>query len=76
MTYDDGGASVLLPGEGKTVSFSDTFFGNRVTFVYREPDAAYSIVSGPPRRALQVRRTFTGRPTKGSTSLKAPSTFR
>jgi quercetin dioxygenase-like cupin family protein len=43
MTYDDG-ASVLPPGEGKTVSFSGTFSGNRVTFVYREPDAAYSIV--------------------------------
>jgi quercetin dioxygenase-like cupin family protein len=43
MTYDDG-ASVLPPGEGKTVSFSSTFSGNRVTFVYREPDAAYSIV--------------------------------
>ena len=43
MTYDDG-ASVLQPGEDKTVSFSGTFSGNRVTFVYREPDAAYSIV--------------------------------
>jgi quercetin dioxygenase-like cupin family protein len=43
MTYDDG-ASVLPPGEDKTVSFSGTFSGNRVTFVYREPDAAYSIV--------------------------------
>jgi mannose-6-phosphate isomerase-like protein (cupin superfamily) len=43
MTYDDG-ASVLPPGVGKTVSFSGTFSGNRVTFVYREPDAAYSIV--------------------------------
>jgi quercetin dioxygenase-like cupin family protein len=37
-------AIVLPPGEGKTVSFSGTFSGNRVTFMYREPDAAYSIV--------------------------------
>jgi mannose-6-phosphate isomerase-like protein (cupin superfamily) len=43
MTYDDG-ASVLPPGEGKTVSFSGTFSGNRVTFLYREPDAAYSLL--------------------------------
>jgi len=43
MTFDDG-ATVLPPGEGKTVSFSGTFSGNRVTFVYREPDATYSIV--------------------------------
>jgi quercetin dioxygenase-like cupin family protein len=35
---------VLRAGEGKTVSFSGTFSGNQVTFVYREPDAAYSIV--------------------------------
>jgi quercetin dioxygenase-like cupin family protein len=39
------GASVLQPGEGKTVSFSaTTFSGNRVTFLYREADAAYSII--------------------------------
>src|SRR5215213_8662744 len=43
MTFDDG-ASVLSPGEGKTVSFSGTFSGNRVTFLYREPDAAYSLL--------------------------------
>ena len=43
MTFDDG-ATVLPPGEGKTVSFSGTFSGNRMTFVYREPDATYSIV--------------------------------
>jgi mannose-6-phosphate isomerase-like protein (cupin superfamily) len=43
MTLDDG-TCVLSPGEGKTVSFSGTFSGNRVTFVYREPNAAYSIV--------------------------------
>jgi quercetin dioxygenase-like cupin family protein len=43
MTYDDG-ASVLSPGEGKTVSFSGTFSGNQVTFLYREPDAAYSLL--------------------------------
>jgi mannose-6-phosphate isomerase-like protein (cupin superfamily) len=44
MTFDDGASSVLPPGGGKTVSFSGTFSGNRMTFVYREPDAAYSIV--------------------------------
>jgi quercetin dioxygenase-like cupin family protein len=43
LTFDNG-ATVLPPGERKTVSFSGTFSGNRVTFVYREPDAAYSIV--------------------------------
>ena len=43
MTFDDG-ATVLPSGEGKTVSFSGTFSGNRMTFVYREPDATYSIV--------------------------------
>jgi hypothetical protein len=43
MTFDDG-ATVLPPGEGKTVSFSGTFSGNRITFVYGEPDTAYSIV--------------------------------
>jgi mannose-6-phosphate isomerase-like protein (cupin superfamily) len=44
MTHDDGASSVLPPGGGKTVSFSGTFFGNRVTFVYSQPDAAYSVV--------------------------------
>ena len=43
MAFDNG-ATVLPPGEGKTVSFSGTFSGNRVTFVYRESDSAYSIV--------------------------------
>jgi mannose-6-phosphate isomerase-like protein (cupin superfamily) len=44
MTFDNG-ATMLPPGEGKTVSFSGTTFsGNRLTFLYREPDAAYSIV--------------------------------
>jgi mannose-6-phosphate isomerase-like protein (cupin superfamily) len=43
LTFDTE-AIMLPPGERKTVSFSGTFSGNRVTFVYREPDAAYSIV--------------------------------
>ena len=43
MTFDDG-ATVLPPGKGKSVSLSGTFSGNRMTFVYREPDATYSIV--------------------------------
>jgi mannose-6-phosphate isomerase-like protein (cupin superfamily) len=43
MTFDDG-ATVLPPGKGKTVSFSGTFSGNRMTFLYREPEATYSIV--------------------------------
>ncbi len=44
MTHDDGASSVLPPGGGKTVSFSGTFSGNRVTFVHSHPDAAYSVV--------------------------------
>jgi mannose-6-phosphate isomerase-like protein (cupin superfamily) len=44
MTTFDDGAIVLPMGKGKTVSFSGTFSGNRVTFVYREPGAAYSVV--------------------------------
>jgi len=34
MAFDDVGARVFPRGEGKTVSFSGTFSGNRVTFVY------------------------------------------
>jgi quercetin dioxygenase-like cupin family protein len=61
MTFDDG-ASVLPPDEGKTVSFSGTTFsGNRMTFLYREPDAAYSIVEwaaapGAPSTPLHLHR--------------------
>jgi mannose-6-phosphate isomerase-like protein (cupin superfamily) len=44
MTTFDDGAAVLRAGEGKTVSFSGTFSGNRVTFVHGQPDAAYSVV--------------------------------
>jgi hypothetical protein len=43
MTFDNG-ATVLPAAEGMTVSFSGTFSGDRVAFVYREPDSAYSIV--------------------------------
>ena len=61
MTFDDG-AIVLPPDEGKAVSFSGTFSGNRVTFVYREPDAAYSIVEwaaspGSPGTPPHLHRT-------------------
>jgi mannose-6-phosphate isomerase-like protein (cupin superfamily) len=44
MAFDDVGARVFPRGEGKTVSFSGTFSGNRVTFVYGEPGTAYSAV--------------------------------
>jgi mannose-6-phosphate isomerase-like protein (cupin superfamily) len=44
MTTFDDGAAVLRAGEEKTVSFSGTFSGNRVTFVHGQPDAAYSVV--------------------------------
>jgi mannose-6-phosphate isomerase-like protein (cupin superfamily) len=43
MAVDDG-ATVLLPGQGKTISFSGTFSGNRVTFLYGKPESAYSLV--------------------------------
>jgi hypothetical protein len=70
MAVGDG-ATVLLPGEGKTVSFSGTFSGNRVTFVYREPDSVYSLVEwvaepGAPAPPLHFHRG----PTKRSTSWK------
>jgi mannose-6-phosphate isomerase-like protein (cupin superfamily) len=57
----DYGASVLLPGEGKTVSFAGTFSGNRATFVYTEPDSAYSLVEwgaapGAPGTPLHLHR--------------------
>jgi quercetin dioxygenase-like cupin family protein len=60
MAVGDG-ATVLLPGEGKTVSFSGTFSGNRVRFVYREPDSVYSLVEwvaepGAPAPPLHFHR--------------------
>ena len=44
MALHDRGA-VVLPGEGKTISFSaTTFSGNRLRFVYAEPHSAHSLV--------------------------------
>jgi quercetin dioxygenase-like cupin family protein len=40
----DNGATVLLPGQRKTIAFSGTFSGNRVRFIYSQPDSAYSVV--------------------------------
>jgi quercetin dioxygenase-like cupin family protein len=61
MTFDDG-ATVLPPGKGKTISFPGTLAGNRVTFVYREPEATYSIVEwaatpSAPGTPLHLHRT-------------------
>jgi hypothetical protein len=36
----DDGSVMLLPGEGKTVSFS----GNRVTLIHGQPGGSYSVV--------------------------------
>jgi mannose-6-phosphate isomerase-like protein (cupin superfamily) len=44
MTTFADGADVLHAGEGKSVSFSGTFSGNRVTFVHRRAGSAYSVV--------------------------------
>ena len=45
----DGKDTVLLPGERETVSMP----GNKVSFVHREPESAYSMVewasAGTPR---------------------------
>jgi len=44
MALHDRGA-VVLPGEGKTISFSaTTFSGNRLRFIYAEPHSAHSLV--------------------------------
>jgi quercetin dioxygenase-like cupin family protein len=55
MAVDDG--AVLLPGQGKTVSFS----GNQVRFVYTELPSAYSLVEfvaapGAPGTPLHLHR--------------------
>ena len=61
MAVDDG-STVLLPGQGKTVSFSGTTFsGNQVRFVYEEPHDAYSLVElvaapGAPGTPLHFHR--------------------
>ena len=53
----DEGASVLLPGQGKTVLFS----GNGLTFVYAESESAYSLLEwdaapGAPSTPLHLHR--------------------
>jgi mannose-6-phosphate isomerase-like protein (cupin superfamily) len=58
---DNEGATVLLPGQGKTVSFSGTFSGNGLTSVYGGPDSAYSLVEwhaapGAPGTPLHLHR--------------------
>ena len=57
----DEGASVLLPGQGKTVLFSGTFSGNGLTFVYAESESAYSLLEwdaapGAPGTPLHLHR--------------------
>lgn len=57
----DEGATVLLPGEGKTVSFSDTFSGNGLRFLYGGSGSAYSLVEwsaapGAPGTPLHIHR--------------------
>jgi mannose-6-phosphate isomerase-like protein (cupin superfamily) len=56
MAVDDSGA-VVLPSEGNTISF----YGNRVRFVYTEPEGAYSLVEfvappGAPGTPLHLPR--------------------
>jgi quercetin dioxygenase-like cupin family protein len=53
----DGKGIVLLPGEGETVSMP----GNKMSFVHREPDSAYSIVEwfakpGVPGSPVHIHR--------------------
>jgi quercetin dioxygenase-like cupin family protein len=53
----DGKGMVLLPGEGETISMP----GNKMSFVHREPDSAYSIVEwvaepGPPGLSVHIHR--------------------
>src|SRR3712207_1958568 len=72
MAVDDG-ATVLLPGQGKTVAFS----GDGVRFVYAEPHSTYSLVEWVAAPGAPARRsTSTGQPTKRSTSRKARSASR
>ena len=60
MAVDDTGA-VVLPGEGRTISFSSTFSGNGMRFVYTEPEGTYSVVEffaapGAPGTPLHLHR--------------------
>ncbi|HET6262110.1 MAG TPA: cupin domain-containing protein [Chloroflexia bacterium] len=55
------GPTVLVPGQGKTVSFSGTFSGNGLTFVHGGSDGAYSLVEwdaapGAPSTPLHLHR--------------------
>jgi len=61
----EGEGTVLLPGEGQTVSLP----GNEISFIHRKPDGAYSLVQwvatpgapGTPLRAMPKRRGSSGR---------------
>jgi mannose-6-phosphate isomerase-like protein (cupin superfamily) len=60
MAVDDRG-TVVSPGGGKTISFSATFSGNGVRFVYTEPEGAYCVVEfvtapGAPGTPLHLHR--------------------
>jgi quercetin dioxygenase-like cupin family protein len=53
----DGKGMVLLPGEGETVSMP----GNKMSFVHREPDSAFSMVEwvaelGAPGSPVHIHR--------------------
>jgi quercetin dioxygenase-like cupin family protein len=53
----DGKGDVLLPGERETISMP----GNKMSFVHREPDSAYSIVEwasepGGPGSSVHIHR--------------------
>jgi mannose-6-phosphate isomerase-like protein (cupin superfamily) len=57
IVVTDGKGMVLLPGEGETISMP----GNKMSFVHREPDSAYSIVEwvaepGAPGSSLHLHR--------------------
>jgi quercetin dioxygenase-like cupin family protein len=54
----DGKGAVLLPGERETISMP----GNKMSFVHREPDSAYSMVEwssepGAPGSSVHIHRT-------------------
>lgn len=54
----DGKGAVLLPGERETISMP----GNKMSFVHREPDSAYSMVEwvsepGAPGSSVHIHKT-------------------
>jgi quercetin dioxygenase-like cupin family protein len=61
MAVDDSRGAVVLPGEGKTITFSATFSGNGMRLVYTEPEGTYSVVQffaapGAPGTPLHLHR--------------------